>query len=489
MLISENNIEDHNLRFKSLAKKLETTLKYFSTDIYIMCNTNLQISRLHPEYLGIWKPFILQPTLTRIDKLKMMLNFIRVIAYYYVSIFIKFIDSEKTMINFDLFAKNLDYLFVSHLIKKDEDDYDFYFGDILSVLSATKKTVHRLLIPHEDISLNSCKSVSFKTTILSKKMTKVTLLKYVVLNTISVYNLFIYCTSKKFTIYETISIIIGQLSNMSIFCIAAQIRGALMALRPKKLVFTYEGNAIERLIFSLCSEFGVHSIGYQHAPIIKGQYAVYRTLGDGLDPDTILCSGPHYASQFIKKLPNKTSIKIIGSPKYFEFGQDFFINKQDKHILLTPDGNKGSILKFIDLGLELNDSKKFDKITIRSHPLYQKYLSNELKKCAQEIETKINISTNPLDYDLKKCSWVIYQNSSTCIQALLAGCQVIYYSYNPVNVDPLWELTSSNKTAHTLSEVLQITERYPRASLESAIKLHTKGELLFSKLNYDILLM
>jgi len=32
MLISENNIEDHNLRFKSLAKKLETTLKYFSTD-------------------------------------------------------------------------------------------------------------------------------------------------------------------------------------------------------------------------------------------------------------------------------------------------------------------------------------------------------------------------------------------------------------------------------------------------------------------------
>ncbi len=54
MLISENNIEDHNLRFKSLAKKLETTLKYFSTDIYIMCNTNLQISRLHPEYLGIF---------------------------------------------------------------------------------------------------------------------------------------------------------------------------------------------------------------------------------------------------------------------------------------------------------------------------------------------------------------------------------------------------------------------------------------------------
>jgi hypothetical protein len=90
-------------------------------------------------------------------------------------------------------------------------------------------------------------------------------------------------------------------------------------LKPKNLVITFEGNALEKAVFLLSKKSKIRCFGYQHVPLIQSQHAILRSINNALDPDIILCSGPYSRDKFKTKLGKENKILILGSPKFRRF--------------------------------------------------------------------------------------------------------------------------------------------------------------------------
>ena len=134
-------------------------------------------------------------------------------------------------------------------------------------------------------------------------------------------------------------------------------------------------------------------------------------------------------------------------------------------ILLAPDGNIISISKFIELGIYLSTLLVDYQVSIRSHPLFDKFLRSMLSE--MHVKKNFNFSVNSLELDLVEAKWVIYENSSVAIQAGFYGCQLIYLDNLLSNVDPLFDLEVNKFTATSANQVYQIVEKNRVANFEN----------------------
>jgi hypothetical protein len=257
--------------------------------------------------------------------------------------------------------------------------------------------------------------------------------------------------------------------------------------RPKNLIITYEGNAIERAVFLLSKKYGTRTFGYQHAPLIQSQYSILRRLNSELDPDVILCSGPYSKSKFVSKIGGDKPILTLGSPKFKKFINRGGIFEKEESILLVPDGNRQSIDNFVNLGLLLVSSSYTGKVIIRSHSLFYKYLESKTNIFVEDNSRGLFISQGDLNKDLKLSKWVVYENSSVAIQAMFEGCNIIYITNPLTNIDPLWEHTEYRSTAESSFEIKSIIDSFDPTKCASPQEIHNIGKLYFSELNLNIL--
>jgi hypothetical protein len=221
---------------------------------------------------------------------------------------------------------------------------------------------------------------------------------------------------------------------------------------------TFEGNALEKSIFYACHKHGVEAMGFQHAPIILSQYSIFRCLDSNLEPDIILTSGEYTKKLFLKKLGENAICKVLGSPKNVSSEVDLneIIGKKNLKILLVPDGNTASILKFLDLGLYLSRRLPAYEICIRAHPLFATSLKLEMIR--SPIDSPLKYSDAPLNLELTISKWVIYENSSVAIQAGFYGCSLIYYTNPLSNTDPLFDLLENKFTGDSQKEIYEIVK-------------------------------
>ena len=63
----EHSIKKYEYKFEKLANKLDRILIEFHDNINIVCNSNIHLSRNHPEYLGVWKVLIFNNKLSMND--------------------------------------------------------------------------------------------------------------------------------------------------------------------------------------------------------------------------------------------------------------------------------------------------------------------------------------------------------------------------------------------------------------------------------------
>jgi hypothetical protein len=483
----ENNFTHSDIRFRELATKLDKILIKFDNNINVICNSSVHLSRNHPEYLGPWKNLIHKKNLSVMDYLNGIIFLSRSFLYFSISILLEFLRFSSYQPLWNSRSSAIDFMFISHQIDNKVADDDFYFGGIIHNLSASNKNVIRLLISHTKSSQNQIESGKYLTKYLNKHVRKSVIINYFLLNLYSVLILLIFCLKNKFTFYEIISLLTGQLSNFSLIKIMANLEFELSLWRPKNLVITYEGNAIERAVFLLSKKYGARTFGYQHAPLIQSQYSILRLLNSDLDPDVILCSGPYSASKLMGKIGGDKSILTLGSPKFEKFVYKKKIFEKDESILLVPDGNRQSIDNFVNLGLLLVSSSYSGKVLIRSHPLFYKYLENKINNLKEYNSRGIFISQGDLNKVLKLSKWVVYENSSVAIQALFEGCNIIYMTNPLTNIDPLWEYPEYRSTAETFFEVKSIIESFDPSKSASLKKIHTVGSLIYSELNLNIL--
>jgi hypothetical protein len=178
----------------------------------------------------------------------------------------------------------------------------------------------------------------------------------------------------------------------------------------------------------------------------------------------------------------------LGSPKFRQFVDKENFSKRKESLLLVPDGNFECIDNFVSLGHFLLSSNYSGEVLIRSHPLFHKYLEDKIGKIVEDCPRELLISSENLIESLQSSKWVIYQNSSVAIQAILEGCRIIYLRNPLMNVDPLWEHTEYRSMATSFSEVKAIVENFDTSKDLSPAALHEAGKLFFSELNLSIIL-
>ena len=484
----EHSIKNYEYKFEKLATKLDRILIEFHDNINIVCNANIHLSRNHPEYLGVWKVLIYKKNLSIIDYFGGFLLLLKSFLFFILSVLREFVRFNKNQPMSNPKGSELDVMFISHQIQNLVTDDDFYFGGIIRDLAQSNKRVVRLLISHLNFSQSLIEPGSYTTLILNRTMSKLALINYLFVNMYSLWRLFVFCLRNEFKHYEIICVLIGQLSNFSLIKIINNIEIELKSWKPKNFIITFEGNAIERAMLLLSKKHNAKTFGYQHAPLIQNQHSILRLLKNDLDPDVILCSGPYSKSKFMTKLGGGKILLTLGSPKFRQFVDKENFSKRKESLLLVPDGNFECIDNFVSLGHYLLSSNYSGEVLIRSHPLFHKYLEDKIGKIVEDCPRDLLISSENLIESLQSSKWVIYQNSSVAIQAILEGCRIIYLRNPRMNVDPLWEHTEYRSMATSFSEVKAIVENFDTSKDLSPAALHEAGKLFFSELNLSIIL-
>ncbi len=479
--ISEKNLNQQytSHRFWSLALKLDKLLKNFDTNLYILNNPNLHLPRNHPEYLEVWKPIIYKQSCSFVDNVKVTLKLFTTGTYYLIKIIYFLItNGQRNKLSVDL-SKKFNYLFISHNIDNRQYEDDFYYGDLISKVSQSGQNVLRLLIPHVANNYGISTNKAYQTIQLNVPLTKIGLSKYLLGNICAIFLLIIFTHKNNFSFFEKITILIGQMKNLDNYTITSTVDSILSNSQVDKLIMTYEGNALEKSIFYLANKYHILSGGFQHAPIIEDQHAIFKLISDNISPDFILASGPYTKSKFMKRLGDNIPIECIGSPKFLKFDEDFLRNKNDFIILLAPDGNKSSIDIFLNLGISLIRFIPNYKIVIRSHPLFNSYLISEIRK-KNLSNTHFSISYNSINEDLKISGWVVYQNSSVCIQALMAKCRLIHFKHPLANIDPLFDFKNNKFLAATFFDVISIVK-----DVNNNAPVNTSDAMSFAQSYFD----
>ncbi len=487
MVKSSSNFRFDNVRYFTLTKQLDLILQHFNHDIRIICNPNIHITRNHPEYLGCWKNVLFKARLTFIDKLSIFIDLVNIFFQTSVSILFELIKLKSNRLH----SKNdgtsrLDFLLISHQVENMQNTNDFYFGNLQGNLTRSGKKVFRLLIPHSNSLTSSTRGGEKSTLILENSMKKSDLLIYVFSNLYSFAKLTLFLINNKFGFYESVHILTGQIKSFSLYRLAVSIKYALEELKPERVIFTFEGNALEKAVFSLCSRLHTVSYGYQHAPIIQSQNSIFQLYPVNLSPDIILCSGDYTRDKFRHFLGENRQVFILGSPKFIKYREKFSLNRLTKSVLLIPDGNTQSILTFIDLGIFLARSDSSRNIIIRSHPLFEEFLETKLNSDIQISDLNIRLSKDDIFQDLTSSRWLIYQNSSVCIQGLLTGCKLIYFEHPLANINPLWEFPDTHFSAQDFLDINNFVEFKGDLPIEVDLEHLSSGQTYFAKFNPDL---
>jgi hypothetical protein len=460
-------ISENDKRFYKLAQKLDKIILKNSSNSLILNNQLLHLTRNHPEYLDSWKPIIFSTSVSKIEYLRILLRILRNFLYSLKLMYLELFSNKKSSVENSQFNNGVELLIVSHLVQEISDDGDLYYGDLMAKLKELKLKFTRLLIPQSLAQYELSQSSCLDSILLNSSLPKSVILKYTYLNLISVLRIIHSGLKFKLSLYEILVVVSGQVNNFINYKLSSNIELAILRYKPSKLIITFEGNAIERSVFSLCHKYGVESLGYQHAPIIKSQYSIFRSLGIKLDPDIVLSSGPYTKNLFLSNFNLPLKVKVLGSQKnvYAEVDLNNVLKFKSSKILLAPDGNIISISKFIELGIYLSTFLVDYQVSIRAHPLFDKFLKNMLSE--MHVKKNFDFSVNSLESDLVEAKWVIYENSSVAIQAGFYGCQLIYLDNLLSNVDPLFDLEVNKFTATSANQVYQIVEKNRVANFEN----------------------
>jgi hypothetical protein len=479
---------EYEKKFYLLAQKLDKIVLKSSKDSFIINNQSLHLTRNHPEYLDFWKPVIYSEKITRSMLLKILLSLLYSI-FVALIILIRELLAKNTLasIRYRL-NSNLEFVIISHFLGGDNLSDDLYYGELFCELGKRDIKFLKLTIPHASEKNKSKVSELSNSITLDSSLPKTFIIKYIFMNLIALLKILYFGFKANFNFYEILVIVLGQVNNFNNVKFAYNVERAIIDCKPNKLIMTFEGNALERSIFYACHKNGVESIGFQHAPIIPSQYSIFRRLEPQLEPDIILTSGEYTKKIFIDRLGASARCKVLGSSKNVHTKIDLkeIVSRKILKILLVPDGNANSILKFLELGLFLGKRLPTYEICIRAHPLFISFLKNEMVQ--NHSESLLKYSNSLLDLELTNSKWVIYENSSVAIQAGFYGCNLVYYANPLANIDPLFDLFENKFIVNSQEEIYAIVKNNSDFNILRVEKVSRFSANYFSQLDVSVLL-
>lgn len=229
----------------------------------------------------------------------------------------------------------------------------------------------------------------------------------------------------------------------------------LSKCHPENIILTAEGHAHEAMIIKLRdTNFpGVRIVGFQHAPIVPGQFSFYRLLKMFKSTDLLLTTGTITKELVYKVLPGLQT-RVLGSPKSIEIIPQYK-NLTTMNVLGAVEGTYESLQSFIHMFNKLSRLLPDFQFILRLHPALPKDVAQKLLKSLNS-STNLRISTNTLTNDLNDSHVTIFRSSAVGLEGLAFASFPVHFD---AEMDGLLNpLSQINFPKMEFSDVDELTE-------------------------------
>ena len=418
-------INDHD--FFKISKKSNDILDNNNTDIF-QSISKLHVIKHHSAYFSKFKS-----KKRKFQLFKKILNFV------------KFFFLERK----NYYFKNIrqtDCVIISNILNnsKNKKYEDIYFGDLKHLLSdediSTVK-IYRNFTNKDSQTLS--KSHEFKEDIILSKTTYIFKeLTYLAKTIYSFFNLKIFSNNE--FIKENFNFL-DFLTIPNNLRLGDQVCELISTIKPKLIIFTFEGHAWERILISKLKKISPNTIiaGYQFTSLIKNQNSIYRKVKDEFKPDIIFTTG-EITKKIIQNNIDDMQIEIIGSSKNFKINDNqnkLKKNNQD-NFLFVPEGIEYEIEEMLNFCIILAEKFTKKKFRFRFHPLIdiKKFLNENSFTEKLEKLNNVIVSDQDLDSDILISEYIIFRGSSVVFNALLNDKTPIYLNTDQIYCNPLYEV-------------------------------------------------
>tara|TARA_B100001250_G_C19761694_1_gene772781 strand:+ start:86 stop:1516 length:1431 start_codon:yes stop_codon:yes gene_type:complete len=391
--------------------------------------------------------------------------------------------------------------FISHYVgnKIKDKNYDFYYGNLFKKIKI-KIPYYVILINHTNENLNEIKQkfnnskiprvyINNDFNILSDSFNVLKITKeYLNFKILNFFN------HKQFKISNKLNLEFDYkyfLSSRYTYKITNSIIRILdKSKNLDNLVTTFEGHAFEKIIFNYCKKKKIKSIGYFFSVIREYKNSIYYIFNKKYQPDTVLTAG-FVSKEDLKLNSPLKNIEILGSNKNLSKINKLNIlkNKEVITVLVCPEGLFTETIKMLKL---INSNllyKKNIKFIFRTHPLI--YVLRDFSK--NIINKNIIFSKEKnIANDFKKSDIILYNGSSTCIQATMSGLVPVTFNDNvkSFSLDPLYKINDFIiKNPNTLLHMINIIDKnkFTLKFKKKLNKIQKYCHLYFQKFNQKIL--
>jgi hypothetical protein len=231
--------------------------------------------------------------------------------------------------------------------------------------------------------------------------------------------------------------------------------------RPENIILTIEGHAHEAMVIKLRdTDFpSTRIVGFQHAPIVPGQYSFYRLLETFNSKDLILTCGK-ITKELISRHQPSLQTKILGSPKSIETSPSLK-SPTTMNVLGAVEGTSESLQSFIILFNELSELLPDIHFKLRIHPaLSQDIAQKLLKRLSQSMN--LTISTNALTVDLKNSHVTIFRSSAVGLEGLAFASLPVHFDAETKGLlNPLSEIKYPKIEFSNVNDLAKFLKTWP----------------------------
>lgn len=454
------------VQYKTLCELCDNVLNKDQFGSEVIAMPWLHVIREHPVFLAQYEElFVKQDKQSFFVFIKVA--FINLILGL-IEIFRNFKDFKRRDKSDVSNLRPMDFLFVSHLInlsdvgKKD----DFYFSNLPEELYSNGCVSHVALLNQTQFSCSR----------LDNKWGDNHVQRSIFVDFIGItkeLKLLFSSIKLSYKLYKSIKGDKSDLENKILFksslkafeCIpnlrlGYQLEELVKKGKPRFLVTTYEGHALERILFERARKINreIKCIGYQHALVFKFQHAIRRNLASDFNPDFIFTSGEIGKYQLLNSPQlNGVKIDVLGSNRGSNKNSEIRSEKLNGNkftCLVIPEALPIECDLLFNISLECALKNINLNFIWRLHPLmnFKELLNGNTRY--KNLPSNIILSENSLDEDISNSGFVLYRGSTAVVKAVLNGLIPIYFGQeSEMTIDPLYE---QYKGKHVITNAIDL---------------------------------
>jgi hypothetical protein len=200
----------------------------------------------------------------------------------------------------------------------------------------------------------------------------------------------------------------------------------ILECSPVDIVLMTEGHAHESMILNLRNKDfpSIRILGYQHAPIVPGQFSFWHLL-DGFNKEDILFTCGATTQHVIEATHPNLKIRILGSLK-IQIAVDQPKDPKCLKVLGVMESTRESLIEFVSLFNFLANSIPSMEFTLRIHPGLDQRTSNQILKKMKTLKN-LKISMGTLVEDLQRAHIGVFRSSAVGLEGLAFGVLPIHF--------------------------------------------------------------